>query len=386
MKKLFLLMSLVFATLTTNASHLLGGYLQTYQIGSTDTLYLEMVLFSDPQGISLPTTLTLNEYKLTNGFYQSNSNVSVTKVTTSTWQGVNVSLYNATITRTNGDYRWVYTSCCRGMHTNATSSMNSNFTIGIDYQKSNTPNSTPLLLNMLPVNWVLNDTAQSVLFVVDVDGDSVMIEKDDALNQYANGVFVPLSPFNQLDVYGYYYVDVDGTITWVPNTNGQFATGYKITEVRNGQIIGVNRVQQVYMTQSGSTPSIPWPFVQVNHDLVNGDSTEIYIQSMNATSTELFVENVSVTQTSDSTWSLVDLQVGTYRAVARVSSNSSNMDYPFTFKVLSTIGIEENILHSNMEYKVYDWYGKYMGNNLENQKGFRILHYENGDVEKVFIQ
>ena len=379
-------MSLIFTTLTTNASHLLGGYIQTYQVGTTDTLHIEVVLFSDPQGVSLPTTLTLNEYKLTNGFYQSNSNVSVSKITTSTWQGINVSLYNATITRTNGDYRWVYSSCCRGMHSNASSSMNSSFTIGLDYQKSSTPNSTPLLLNLLPVNWVTNDTAQSILFAVDLDGDSVMVEKDDALNSYANGTFVPLSPFNQLDNYGYYFVDMDGTITWSPTTAGQFATGYKVTEIRNGQIIGVNRIQQVYITQQGSTPNIANFNPMIQADLVNGDSLYYATMISNATSTELILPNVNVTQSSTSTWSLTDLQVGTYTGVLRASSNSSNVDYYVTLVVTSTIGIEENILHSNMEYKVYDWYGKYMGNNLENQKGFRILHYENGDVEKVFIQ
>ena len=386
MKKLFLLVACVFFTLTTSASHLLGGYIQVMQVGTSDTLNVSAVLFSDPQGIGLPTTLTLNEYKLTNGFYQSTTNVSMTQTTTGTWQGVNVAMWSATIIRTAGDYRWIYTNCCRGIHTNASSSMNSSFTMGLDYQKSSTPNTAPILLNLLPVNWVVGDTAQSILFAVDPDGDSVVVEMDDALNQYANGTFVPLSPFSQLGNYGMYNVDTDGTIEWSPSQLGQFATGFKVSEYRNGSLIGVNRIQQVFLTQNGSTPNIVNfnPLIQV--DLLNGDSTYYATMISNATSTELIMPGVSVTQMSNSTWSLDSLQVGTYKGVLRATSNSSNMDFYVNLVVTSTIGIEENIANRNMKYEVYDWYGKYMGTTLENQKGFRILRYENGKVEKVFIQ
>jgi len=386
MKKLFLLVACVFFTLTTSASHLLGGYIQVMQVGTSDTLNVSAVLFSDPQGIGLPTTLTLNEYKLTNGFYQSTTNVSMTQTTTGTWQGVNVAMWSATIIRTAGDYRWIYTNCCRGIHTNASSAMNSNFTMGLDYQKSSVPNTSPILMNFLPVNWVVGDTAQSILFAVDPDGDSVVVEMDDALNQYANGTFVPLSPFSQLGNYGMYNVDTDGTIEWSPSQLGQFATGFKVSEYRNGSLIGVNRIQQVFLTQNGSTPNIVNfnPLIQV--DLLNGDSTYYATMISNATSTELIMPGVSVTQMSNSTWSLDSLQVGTYKGVLRATSNSSNMDFYVNLVVTSTIGIEENIANRNMKYEVYDWYGKYMGTNLENQKGFRILRYENGKVEKVFIQ
>ena len=368
------------------ASHLMGGYIQAYQVGNTDTVDVWVTLFSDPQGIGLPQTLILNEYKLVNGFYQTTSNVSMTQTTTGTWQGVNVAMWSATIIRTAGDYRWIYTNCCRGIHTNASSAMNSNFTMGLDYQKSSVPNTSPILMNFLPVNWVVGDTAQSILFAVDPDGDSVVVEMDDALNQYANGTFVPLSPFSQLGNYGMYNVDTDGTIEWSPSQLGQFATGFKVSEYRNGSLIGVNRIQQVFLTQNGSTPNIVNfnPLIQV--DLLNGDSTYYATMISNATSTELIMPGVSVTQMSNSTWSLDSLQVGTYKGVLRATSNSSNMDFYVNLVVTSTIGIEENIANRNMKYEVYDWYGKYMGTTLENQKGFRILRYENGKVEKVFIQ
>jgi len=374
-------------SLTANASHLLGGHIQAVQRNTSDTVDLVVTLYSDPQGISSPTTLYLNEYKITNGAYVSTGSVTATQNNTYTWQGFNVSVYTTTVTRTAGNYRWVYTNCCRGMLSNASSAMNSNFTIGLDYRKTavGVPNSAPILVNQLPMKWVVNDTAQSIIYALDIDGDSVIVEKDDALNQYSTtGTFVPLTPFSQLDTYGTYYVDVSGLVIWGPTTTGVYGTGYKISEYRNGNLIGVNRIQQVYSVVAGSTPSIPSPFIQVTHDLVSGDSTQVVIQSTNATSVELFIPEIDVTKTSDSTWTLDNLQVGTYRAVARVTNGSSNNDYQFTLIVTSTIGIEENSTDRNTQYEVYDWYGRYLGTSLENQKGFLILRYSNGKVEKVF--
>jgi len=385
MKKMMILFALV-VSLTANASHLLGGHIQAVQRNTSDTVDLVVTLYSDPQGIGSPTTLYLNEYKISNGVYVSTGNVTATQNNTYTWQGFNISVYTTTVTRTAGNYRWVYTNCCRGMLSNASSAMNSNFTIGLDYRKTaiGVPNSAPILINQLPMKWVVNDTAQSIIYALDIDGDSVVVEEDDALNQYSTtGTFTPLSPFSQLNTYGMYYVDGSGLVIWGPTTTGVYGTGYKVSEYRNGTLIGVNRIQQVYSVVQGSTPSIPWPFIQVNHDLLNGDSTEIYIHSLNATNTELFIPEVDVTKTSDSTWVLNNLQVGTYRAVARVTNGSSNNDYQFTLIVNSTIGIEEFELP--ITCKVYDWYGRYKGNSLEGLKGFHIIRYSNGKVEKVFI-
>ena len=387
MKKLLFSLSLIITTITVNASHLLGGYIQAIQVGTSDTLNVSAVLFSDPQGIGLPQTLILNEYKLVNGFYQTTSNVSMTQTTTGTWQGVNVTMWSATIIRTAGDYRWIYTNCCRGIHTNASSAMNSNFTMGLDYQKSSIPNTAPILMNFLPVNWVVGDTAQSILFAVDPDGDSVLVEMDDALNQYANGTFVPLSPFSQLGNYGMYNVDTDGTIEWSPSQLGQFATGFKVSEYRNGSLIGVNRIQQVFLTQNGSTPNIVNfnPLIQV--DLLNGDSTYYATMISNATSTELIMPDVVVTQMSTSTWSLDSLQIGTYKGVLRATSNSSNMDFYVNLVVTSTIGVEELVLNRDMKYEIYDWNGRHMGTDLKLlNSGWYVIIYENKIVEKIYLQ
>jgi hypothetical protein len=87
----------------------------------------------------------------------------------------------------------------------------------------------------------------------------------------------------------------------------------------------------------------------------------------------------------NTTWSLNSiLQTGVYKGFLRIYNTTSNMDYPVTLIVNSTIGIEE--LELPITYKVYDWYGRYMGNSLEGLKGFYIVKYNNNKVEKVFIQ
>jgi len=394
MKKLFLLVACVFFTLTTSASHLMGGYMQTYQRGNTDTVDLYVTLFTDPQGIS-QSTIVVNEYKLVNNFYQSQSSITITSPQTGYFQGMNVSQYHTVLVLSSGDYRFIYTNCCRGMLSNASSAMNSNFTIGLDYKKTTTPNSSPVLLNFLPSTWTSGTSSQTMMYTFDMDGDSILIEKDDALNQYANATFVPLSPFSQLGNYGSYFVSTNGLVSWNPNTQGTFGTGYKISEYRNGSLIGLNRVQQVYSVVQGSTPMITNPFnmtfntdstVTIEHDLVDGDSVYVGFTASNITNAQLFIYGVPTTDMSTTTWSMSNLQVGTWEGFLRVFNGNCLVDYPLSFEVTSTIGIEENIANRNMKYEVYDWYGKYMGTTLENQKGFRILRYENGKVEKVFIQ
>jgi len=386
MKKMILCGLMLLMGTSSFASHLLGGYIQTTQRNSSDTVDVVVTLFTDPQGIGNPTYISLAEWKLVNGFYQTNGNFTLSQQLTGSWQGVNVYVYSGIRILSSGDYRFIYTNCCRGMLSNASSAMNSNFTIAMDYKKSLLPNSAPIILNPLPINWVNGDTAQSILFAVDLDGDSVMVEKDDAINQHSNNTFVPLSPFTQLSSYGSYYVDVNGTIEWAPNTNGTFGTGYKVSEIRNGQVIGVNRIQQVYMVQPGSTPNVPNLNPMITADLVNGDSLQYTTTISNATSTELIIPNVDVTQTSDSTWTLNNLQMGTYNGVLRASSNSSNMDYYITLVVNSTIGIEEVVSELNTSYEVYDWTGKYIGKdvNWEELSGFYIIKHSNGTIEKIY--
>jgi len=64
MKKLLVLLALALG-FNVSASHLLGGYFQTIQRGSSDTVDLYVTLFTDPQGISQSTNV-VNQYKKVN--------------------------------------------------------------------------------------------------------------------------------------------------------------------------------------------------------------------------------------------------------------------------------------------------------------------------------
>lgn len=397
MKKLLIALFSV-ATFAANASHLLGGFINTIQSGYTDTVTVTVTLFSDPQGIGNPQSITLNDLVKINGFYQASGNITLTQQSTGTWQGVNTTVYSTTTYMAAGEHRLIYTNCCRGILTNATSSMNSNFTIALDYMKTaqgTTPNSAPFVLNYLPVKWVNGVTSQSMLFTFDVDGDSIMVEKDDAINQHANNTFVPLAPFTQLTSYGSYNVDPSGLIKWKPNTLGQFGTGFKISEYRNGQLIGVSRVQQVFQVENGSTPMIVAPFnmsinndstITIEYDLVNGDSAYVGFTGSNYLNAQLVILGVTPNKVANTTWSITGLNTpGVYKGYLRIYGSNSNMDFPVSLVVTSTIGIEEDIVYRDMQYSVYDWYGRYMGNSLEGLKGLYVIRYENGKAEKIFV-
>ena len=399
MKKLILALGLVMTTLSVQASHLLGGFINVVQHGFTDTVTIDVTLFSDPQGIANPTTITLTDLVKVNSFYQNPTTITITQSGTGTWQGINTSVYSVVTTLPSGDHRLIYTNCCRGILTNATSSMNSNFTIALDYKKTaagTVPNSAPFVLNYLPVKWVNGSTSQSMLFAFDLDGDSVLIEMDDAINQHANNVFVPLAPFTQLTSYGSYNVDPNGLIKWKPNTLGQFGTGFKISEYRNGQLIGMNRVQQVFQVETGSTPNVIAPFnmtfnndstITILHDLVDGDSLYVGFTGSNYLGTQLVVLGTTINGVSNTTWSMTNLTLpGVYHGFLRIYGSNSNMDFPITMIVTSTIGVDELTIAKG--YEVWDWMGNYIGKNVEWKElhGFYILRYDDGRIEKTFVQ
>ena len=54
----------------------------------------------------------------------------------------------------------------------------------------------------------------------------------------------------------------------------------------------------------------------------------------------------------------------------------------------TTLGVKENIVYRDMQYSVYDWGGRYMGENIKHIKhsGLYVIRYNNGNVKKVFIQ
>jgi len=299
MKRIMVLVALV-VSLTASASHLLGGMVTVAQT-SQDSTSVGVFLVADPQGIT-PNTIYVEKWEMNSqGWYVQNGTVALDKFNTNTHQGFNIVNYGSDyLDLDSNKYRFIYRNCCWGGLSNSSSSFSSEFVISADYW--HIPNNSlpyanvPLIVNlqkdtlntMKPIWGIFN------CFLSQFDNDSVNVTQSDLYSGYANGVFVP-----QVHTAINMHVSND-SVSWTPTMLGNFGTGFEIAEYRNGDKIGIQRIQ-------------------------------------------------------------------------------------WTFRVLtSTIGIEENIADRNMQYEVYDWYGRYLGTSLENQKGFLILRYSNGKVEKVF--
>jgi len=302
MKKWLLLVVCVFFTHTTFASHLLGGMVAVAQT-SQDSTSIGVYLVADQQGIT-PNTIYVEKWEMNSqGWYVQNGTIALDKYNTNTHQGFNVVNYGSDyLDLDSNKYRFIYKNCCWGGLSNSSNSFNSEFVISADYWHIPN-NSLPFAENPLWIN-LQKDTLNTMkpmwgvfnCFLSQLDNDSVDILQSDLYSGYTNGTFVPQT-HTQIPL----YVSND-SISWTPNTLGNFGTGFEIAEYRNGQKIGIQRIQ--------------WTF--------------------------------------------------------RV--------------VLSTIGIEENIGYRDMEYSVYDWYGRYMGTTLDGLNGLFVIRYNNGKVEKVFIK
>ncbi len=128
---------------------------------------------------------------------------------------------------------------------------------------------------------------------------------------------------------------------------------------------------------------------QLDNDSVNVTQSDLYSGYANGvfvpqvyTALNMHVSNDSISWTPTMLGNFgTGFEIAEYRNGAKIGVQRIQ----WTFRVLtSTIGIEENIADRNMQYEVYDWYGRYLGTSLESKKGFLNLRYSNGKVEKVF--
>ena len=255
MKKLLFLVVCVFFTLTTSASHLLGGMVTVAQT-SQDSTSVGVYLVSDPQGIS-PNTIYVEKWEMdSQGWYVQNGTITLTKSNTLSHQGMDVHTYISDyLDLDSNKYRFIYENCCWGMLSNSSNSFSSEFVISADYWHIPN-NSLPFAENPLWVN-VQKDTLNTMkpmwgvfnCFLSQFDTDSVNITQSDLYSGYANGTFIPQT-HTQIPL----YVSND-SISWTPTTLGNFGTGFEIAEYRNGDKIGIQRIQWTFRVL-GSTIDI----------------------------------------------------------------------------------------------------------------------------------
>ena len=245
MKKLLLFVALI-STFTIQASHILGGMVTVAQT-SQDSTSVGVYLVTDPQGIS-PNTIYVEKWEMnSSGWYVQNGTVALDKYNTNTHQGFNVVNYGSDyLDLDSNKYRFIYKNCCWGMLSNSSNSFSSDFVISADYWHIPN-NSLPFAENPLWVNLQLNtlNTMKPVwgifnCFLSQFDNDSVNVTQSDLYSGYANGTFVPQvhTPLNM-------HVSND-SVSWTPTVLGNFGTGFEITEYRNGQLIGIQRIQWTF--------------------------------------------------------------------------------------------------------------------------------------------
>jgi hypothetical protein len=138
------------------------------------------------------------------------------------------------------------------MISNSTNSFNSEFVISADYWHIPN-NSLPYAENPLIVN-LQKDTLNTMkpiwgifnCFLSQLDNDVVEVTQSDLYSGYANGVFVP-----QVHTALNMHVSND-SISWTPTMLGNFGTGFEIAEYRNGNKIGVQRIQWTFRVLSNT--------------------------------------------------------------------------------------------------------------------------------------
>mgnify|MGYP006955852025 FL=1 len=234
------------------ASHILSGYLGVVQT-SSDSVRLQMSLYLDTMGLISP-QLTVERWDLVGGNGQLNGSVDLIQQSVTTFQGVRIVAYlSPSIYLASGQYRFVYKHCCRNplVMNMPTLAPAFPFVIGTDYNKvpfmpPTTPSNTPLFTSPVPFN-LLEDTAQLLAFgsyLTEPDGDSLVVEADSILIDHGTSGFVAASMATALSAWGPYLVGPSTlNVLWRPDSSGLYAAGWRIKEFRNGQVIGIQRVQ-----------------------------------------------------------------------------------------------------------------------------------------------
>lgn len=132
-------------------------------------------------------------------------------------------------------------------------------------------------------------------------------------------------------------------------------------------------------------------FTNEDNDSVNLYMTEIYSSYSNGvfvpqtqSSTNVAASNDSITFVGTNLGNVgYGFQIDKYRNGYLLTSQRIQ----WTFRVVnSTVGIKEDIVYRDMQYSVYDWSGRYMGENINwaELKGLYVIRYNNGNVKKVF--
>lgn len=299
MKKLMTLFLGIIFTISSYATHLMGGQISATYLSSDTTgshYVLDLEVYRDTIGVPMTLNQMVEVYLLdtaTLSYVLSFTHSIVFDTTSggimsslSSVYGVEIYNFRDTITfPANGNYMIKWDDCCRnGAIINMTNPLGEHMDfltfVSVD---SNNPNSTPTFLTP-PVAYLPVDTIwQYNPLPFDPDGDSLVWTISIPLGAGApvpvvvNG-YVSLADTLYSNPSGIFSIDATtGQISWNPKMVGNFVAAFAIQEYRNGVLIGgmsrdmqfivvpdtLNAMPQISNMQSLPTNNMGYPYIKI---------------------------------------------------------------------------------------------------------------------------
>ena len=407
MKKLLTTLLIGLISLSTYATHLMGGQIVAKNLGGYDyeiklTAYRDTIgipmataamfeISMDSAGVNLPIYfLTIPADSMSGGLVMG----------VSAAYGVEVYTYTDTITLPgDGYYTISWQDCCRNVAIiNMASSAAENFALSTSFTvNSLSPNSSPSYLS-LPVAYLPSDTLwQYNPLPFDPDGDSLTWSLTTPLGSSASG----------MPVLGYQFLDdttlysnssnpfsldpITGELSWNAKMQGNFVAAFLIEEYRNGVKIGEMRRDMQFIVVSDTSNYLPvisnmmsfptntggYPYVVISPSqnysvsLLASDPNVNDVVTLNAFGEPFNLQTSSPSFLTFSTgngneiegifsWTpdMLDVRTQPYLVVFRVSDGFYNFDYTVQIEVSSVTSVEELEIKTINDNKIYDVLGR----------------------------
>jgi hypothetical protein len=289
MKKLLFCLLFIALAGVARATHLMGGDLVVHH-QTANQYELRFTAYRDTLGIPMYTSETIYVYKYntsTSSYVTFTTMIVPLNTVLSTLllpsfpYGVEVGVYNASITLPTGKYRFVVNTCCRnGAILNMASPLAESMVLYTDLQTDTmATNSTPGFLAMPVAYFAINDTASYNPLPFDPESDSIAwnlnIPFGSTTAPATNPSFDSVSGFvaPSAAAAGPFTMNpVTGEITWIPNLLGNFVQSFEVDEYKNGVQVGkiIRDMQYVVIPDTGNSSPFFQSLTQVNYNTQQG--------------------------------------------------------------------------------------------------------------------
>lgn len=371
------------STLTTYATHLMGGEITLQDLGNQE-YQVTLIVYRDTVGIPMSTTAAINF----NGPNNASFSISIPYDSVISGSllpmypyGVEIYLFVDTVTLSAyGQWDVSWENCCRNAAIiNLSNPLNESMTlVSSIVTDSASSNSSPFFL--VPAAIFLPDSTswQYNPLPFDPDGDSLHWSIDQPLSDtgvYCAGYITPSS-----DPSNVFSIDpITGTISWTANVVGHYVASILVDQYRNGIWVGeIRRDMQFIVVPSGQGSPI-WnnlasiPTDANNNFAINLVAGEPFYLEMIATHTDptrevymeayseifhlpqtnaSFIETINATNTvGEFNWEplSIDRRDRAYQVVFRVSDGLFTDDKTILLNVNSTVGIKASDNNNNIK-------------------------------------